>query len=428
MIKTPVPRLVGVTASLRERVRVPSALRYPDFRNYWFGLLASVTGYQMLVMFSLGWLIRNELTGDTRYLGYMSTALAVPAIILGLFGGVFADKLNAKRLLGLAQFATAAVVFALAVMTALDIVTRWHVLVAAFLVGAMQAFDNPTRQSIFPRLVERKALYSAVALNSSVWTGTRIFAPAIAGVIVGQTDISTAIFISAAGFLILSLASQMIRVPHAERARGSVLKEMGAGFAFIRRNRIFSILIGMTFFNSFFGMSYVFLMPAFADEVLEVGPEKIGLLIGAAGIGALVGILISANLGKFRYKGWLLIGGAIVSGAFLILFALTSSSKLYEASLVMLFLADMGMSTYLMMVMTTLQVLVPDQFRGRVMGFYATTWSMIPLGGLLSSQVAYYIGAPVAVAIGGALVVAFALTIAVGSRRVRALGSSGEEV
>ena len=99
MLKAPLPRLIEAAAPLKHRLRVPAALRYPQFRNYWLGLLMAVTGYQMLVLFSLGWLITHELSGDARSLGYMSTAVAVPAILLTLFGGVFADKLNPKHLL-----------------------------------------------------------------------------------------------------------------------------------------------------------------------------------------------------------------------------------------------------------------------------------------------------------------------------------------
>ena len=426
MIKHPLPGLVGVTGPLLERVHVPSALRYPEFRNYWLGLVASVTGYQMLALFSLGWLISNVLTNDARYLGYMSTAIAVPGIGLNLFGGVLADKLNPKRLLGLTQFTTGAVVVGLAAPTMLEVVNEWHVLAAAFLIGSIQAFDNPTRQSIFPRLVERKALPSAIALNSAVWTGTRIFGPLLAGVIIGRVSISAAIFVSAGGFIVLSLVSQTLRPSPVQRATGSVLKEMMTGFLFIRKSHIFSLLIGMTFFNAVFGMSYVFLMPVFADEVLEVGPEKIGWLMGVAGLGALTGIMISANLTRSRHKGWLLIGGAVGFGVFLILFAIASDSKQYGLSMAMLFLADLCMSIYLMMVMTTLHALVPDQYRGRVMGFYSITWSLVALGGLQSSQIAHHIGAPVAVAIGGALVIAFAIGVAVGSRRIRAICAPDE--
>ena len=424
MIKTSLPRLSAASGPLKSRIHVPGALKYPDFRNYWFGMLASVTGYQMLVLFSLGWLIRNELTGDTRYLGYMSTAIAVPAILLNLFGGVLADKLNPKRLMGTTQTVTALIVFGLAMLTVRNVVNEWHVLIAAFLIGAVQALDTPARQSVFPRLIEREALFNAVALNSSVWTGTRIFAPALAGVIVGLADVSIGIFISAAGFLVLGIISHTLRPSQVERARGNVFKGMMEGFSFIKGNPIFSILIGSTFFNAMFGMSYVFLMPAFAEEVLDVGPGKLGLLIGAAGLGALTGILISANLGMVRYKGWLLIGGSAFFGIFLILFGIAANAGQYELSMVALFLGDMGGSIYLMIVITTLQAQVPDQIRGRVMGFYSITWSLIPLGGLQASQVAHYTSAPIAVIIGGALVVAFAIGIALTSRRVRTLGSS----
>ena len=381
-----------------------------------------MTGYQMLVMFGLGWLI-YDITEDARYVGYMTASIAAPAIILNLFGGVFADKLNTKHLLGLTQLTTALVVIGLGILELGDMINRWHVLVSAFLIGAIQAFDTPSRQSIFPRLIDRQALTSAVVLISMVWTGTRIVAPTVAALIIGRAGIATAIFVSASGFLILSLVSQTLRIPPVERARGSVLKEMVAGFLFIKRSSIFSFLIGMTFFNSMFGMSYVFLMPVFANEVLEVGPEKIGLLIGASGTGAFIGIIISANLGRIQQNAWLLIGGAVLFGTSLIVFGIVSHLKLYELSLAVLFVEGMFNALYLMAVITTLQALVPDGFRGRVMGFYAITWSLAPLGGLQSNFVAHYINAPVAVALSGSLVVAFALGVAVVSRSVRSLSA-----
>ena len=427
MARTYLPRLTGAAAPQRDRVHIPGALKYPQFRNYWLGLVASVTGYQMLILFCLGWLITHELDGDARDLGYMTTAIAVPAIGLNLFGGAFADKLEPKRLLGFTQLTTGAIVIALAVVTSLDAVERWHVLVAAFFIGAMQAFDTPTRQSIFPRLLDRRALPAAVALNSSVWTGTRIFAPAIAGVIVGRAEISTAIFVSAAGFIFLALVAQTLAMAPVERARGGVLDEIMVGFRFVRGHRIFLILIGMTFFNSMFGISYVFLMPAFADEVLQIGPEKLGWLMGVAGTGGLTGIILGVILSRKRYKGWVVIGGATFFGIFLILFALASNAGHYGLSMAMLFLADMSISIYLMGVMITLQLLVPDQFRGRVMGFYSMTWSMVPLGGLLSSQIAFHVSPPAAVAVGGALVIALALGVGLRSRQVRSLGDSASQ-
>ena len=202
----------------------------------------------------------------------------------------------------------AVLVAGLAMLVIVGVVTEWHVLAVAFLIGTVQAFDTPSRQSIFPRLIERHALPNAVALNAVVWTGTRIVAPTVAGIFIGQISIAAAIFVSALGFLVLSLVSRTLKLPPVERASGAVLKEMMTGFLFIKGNPIFSFLIGMTFFNSMFGLSYLFLMPVIAKEVLQVGPEKIAWLLGASGLGALAGIYIASNLGKFQHKGWLLIG------------------------------------------------------------------------------------------------------------------------
>ena len=166
MIRTPLPRLVGAAAPLRAYIHLPAAFRYPDYRNYWMGLLLSVIGYQMLVSFSLGWLITVELDKDVRYLSYMGPAIAVPTIVLNLFGGVLADKFDPKRLIGFAQFSSGVVAVVLGLLVLRDIIEPWHVLVAASIKGALQAFDNPGRQSIYPRLIDREALPSAIAMNS----------------------------------------------------------------------------------------------------------------------------------------------------------------------------------------------------------------------------------------------------------------------
>ena len=142
-----------------------------------------------------------------------------------------------------------------------------------------------------------------MVLNSMVWTGTRIIAPALGAMTVDWLDIHTAIFLSAPGFLVLSMVSQTLKLPDLERARGSIAEEMMLGFRFIRSSPIFSFLIGMTFFNSMFGMSYVFLMPEFANQVLEVGSSKIGWLLGASGVGGFTGLILAGNLGWVQQRG-----------------------------------------------------------------------------------------------------------------------------
>ena len=155
---------------------VPPALRYPAFRAYWLGTLASVSGFQMF-QFGQLWLA-YEITGSPLFLGFVGLANAIPAIALNLFGGVFADLFDKRRLIRITQLITAALIILLAVMTMLDAVHIYNLLIIAFFAGAVNAFDQPARQALYPHLIDRKVMLSAVAMNSAIWQGTRIVAPA----------------------------------------------------------------------------------------------------------------------------------------------------------------------------------------------------------------------------------------------------------
>ena len=154
------------TARLRASVSVFEALRYPQYRRFWIGNLASVSGQQAMWVVQ-GWLI-YELTESPIYLGYAGLAGAAPAIVLNLFGGVLADRLDQRRLIVWLQFASGALVLALATLTILDLAQIWHILAVAFLIGALQAFSSPARQSIFPHFLDRRDLMKAISLNSMV--------------------------------------------------------------------------------------------------------------------------------------------------------------------------------------------------------------------------------------------------------------------
>jgi MFS family permease len=404
-------------------VAVPPALRYPAYRAYWIGTLASVSGFQILGFGQL-WLI-HELTGSPLYLGYVGLANALPAIALNLFGGVFADKLDKRRLIIITQVFSFSLIFLLATLTLLKVVEVWHILTIAFVAGAVNAFDQPARQALYPHLIERKVMMSAVALNSSIWQGTRIVAPAVAGLIVAWAGTAAAFYIAGAGFLAMGFVLYRLKVPPIESsARGNAGQNIVEGLSFIRKNSIFSFLIGMTFFNSMFGMAYVILMPVFAVDVFEVGADGQGLLLSAGGMGALITTIWLGSQRTFKHKGLLLIGGATFFGLSLVAFGLTSRFiGSYPLALAILFAAGVFNSTYMVSVMSSLQMMVPDRLRGRVMGFYGMTWNIMPLGGMQAGAIASFIGAPYAVAIGGILVSAFALGPALVNSRVRNLGS-----
>lgn len=405
-------------------LKLPPALRYPKYRAYWLGTLASVGGFQTL-MFAQGWLT-YELTGSPLALGYVSLANAVSAIALNLFGGVFADKLDKRKLIFAAQLMTASLIFALGALTALDLARVWHIIALAFAAGAVNAFDQPARQALYPHLIDRSAMMSAVALNSAIWQGTRIVAPAAAGFIIRFANTETAIFAAGGGFLIMAAVIFALRIPPIESASaGNPMRDLADGLSFIGSNSIFWFLIGMTFFNSFFGMAYIPMMPAFAVDVLEVGAEGQGTLMSAGGVGALAMMAALGAMGSVRRKGLLIIGGGFGFGLTLAAFALTSE-YVGSFTLALALMAAMGVasSAYMITIMGSLQLLTPDNMRGRVMGFYGMTWSIMPIGGFWAGGLAELarVGVPVSVAIGGALVSAFALGPALLNRQVRSVG------
>ena len=173
-------------------------MAYPSYRAYWLGTLASVAGFQML-SFSQFWII-HELTQSPLYLGYVGLANAIPSIALNLFGGVIADRIDRQRLIALTQTVNGTLILVLAVLTAAELVEAWHVIMLAFIAGGVNAFDQPARQALYPGLIERKVMMNAVALNTSIWTGTRVVAPAAAGLIITLAGTATSFLLSSAGF------------------------------------------------------------------------------------------------------------------------------------------------------------------------------------------------------------------------------------
>ena len=411
----------GLEATERGSI-VPPALRYPKYRAYWFGTLASVCGFQML-MFAQGWLT-YQLTGSPLALGFVSLASASASIALNLFGGVFADRLDKRKLIFFCQLATAALIFLLGFLTLFEIVEVWHIVVLAFLSGAVNAFDQPARQALYPHLIERRAMMSAVALNSVVWQGTRIVAPAIAGLIVAQISTAAAIIIAGSGFVVMALVIAALQVPRIESySQSSPLSDLMEGLSFIKGNSIFWFLIGMTFFNSFFGMAYITMMPAIAVDTLKVGADGQGLLMMVGGVGASAVTLLFIWR-DFQNKGLLIIGGGMAFGVAIATFALTSQFiGSYQLALALMVVMGVASSTYMITIMSSLQLLVPDNMRGRVMGFYGMTWSIMPLGGFQAGAIANFVGVPIALAIGGGLVAAFALGPALINRQVRNIGA-----
>ncbi|HXG36501.1 MAG TPA: MFS transporter, partial [Dehalococcoidia bacterium] len=347
-----------------------------------------------------------------------------PAIVLNLVGGVLADKLEQRRLIMLTQSIVAAAVFMLATLTALDRVEMWHVLMVAFTTSAISPLEQPARHSVFPHLLERRDLPQAVALNSVIWQGTRIIAPAIGGLIIAASGPATAFYLCFAGFAIMALTMVGLKVPPMPRSQGRVIDDMKEGINFILHNSVFAFLISMTFFNSFFGMSYLQLLPVFAVDILDVGSAGLGIMMSMGGVGSFLGIFVASALWKNMQRGSLIIMGAALFGGSLAAFAF---SEWFAASLAILFIIGVFNAIYMISIQTSLQTMVPDELRGRVMGIYGMTWNIQPLGVMQAGLIASVFSAPLAVAVGGLAVAGFALGIASTNVRIRQLGVPAAE-
>ena len=413
------PYQTGTQAAPVSRWAMFSALRYRNFAFYWFGQLSSVMGQNMQWV-AQSWLVLY-LTDSPAMLGLAGLASSVPTIVFALVGGAAADRADRQMLLRVTQLAQALLYGLLATIIVMGLVQTWHVMVFAFFAGLIRAFDQPTRQALVPHLIPRHELPNAVALGSSVWQLSRLAGPAIAGMLIAFFDVGVTLYVASIGFLVFVMLLAFIRIEKVagpEPASRGMLNDLFDGLRFIRRNELFYTLIAMTFLDSIFGMSYTVLLPVFARDILDVGSTGYGLLQTTSGVGALGGTLVVVWLSHSGRRGLQALIGAASFGLLIVAFAF---SPWYPLSLALILLMGLANQTYMTTVNTVLQMHLPDELRGRVMGIYGLTYSLVPLGGTVSGTVAEFAGAPVAVAMGGLLVACMAGFVFLRLPRVRNL-------
>lgn len=360
------------------------------------------------------------MTQDPLYLGYLGLAQGVPLVVFQLLGGVLADRTNRLRLLIATQVlttATLAIAFALALP---GLVRVQHLLVLAALINTFRAFDEPTRLALIPQLVDRARLPNAIALGAIPWQAGRMIGPSITGILIaafgGAVGLGLAAVASGAA---LALYSQLqIREGAPARHGQRVLGQLVEGLSYVGHNFVFAGLICLALFNALFGLSYMTLLPIYADWYFQAGSTGYGLLNAAHGAGALVGTLTVATIAhRILRPGPALLVTAAGMGLALMVFAVSPAMGL---ALAMLVLVGFCNTFYLTQVSTFLQQKVPDHLRGRVMSLYSLCWNLLPLGGLLAGVLAAAVDARFAVLLGGAMVAANALLLLT-SRRLRAI-------
>jgi MFS family permease len=385
------------------------AFSYPNYRRFWVATVARVFGLQFRFI-GVGWFVvsRDGLDLSPIWIGIVGLASALPNIVLTVPAGVLADRYEHRWILLLTQTLTSVLSLVLAVGILLDVVDIWLLIGWAVTVGSLSAAGVPALSAIVPRLIDMRAMSSAVALTSSVWNTMRIIGPAAAGVLIAAIGIGEAFFVTAVGFALSAFLVATLRLEPLERHTDAEGGGMLEGLRYILRHRIFLAITGLSFFTSVFGMSYNTLLPIFADDILDVGSEGFGFLETAVGCGGFLGTLAMIKIGASRHAGPTMIGCAAVFGLFIAGF---SASRDLLLSMAFLFCAGFSASMYLNIGMTVLQVLVPNELRGRVMGVWSMTWFLSAVGGLPASALAEWIGPPLTVTIGALSVSAFAMVL-----------------
>jgi MFS family permease len=389
------------------------ALRHRNFQLFFSGQLISLIGTWMQTV-AQSWLV-YRLTGSGLLLGSVGFASQIPVFLVAPLGGITADRGNRQRIVIATQTASMILAFILAALTLTNRVHVWHIFVLAALLGVVNAFDIPGRQSFLVDMVGKEDLMNAIALNSSMFNGARVIGPAVAGVLVARLGEGWCFFANGVSYIAVIVGLMLMRVSAPARASAKTppLEHLIEGFQFVRRTapiRALMILLGVV---SVTGMPYVVLMPIFADKILhrggqefatligshDLGAVRLGILMGAAGVGALLGALTLAMRSGTKGLGrWVAVCCAGF-GVSLILFALSWS---FWLSVILLLPVGYFIMLQMASSNTLIQVMVPDELRGRAMAVYSMMFmGMAPVGALLGGALSDRLGAPLTVAIGG---------------------------
>jgi len=365
-----------------------SALRYRDFKLFFFSQLISLSGTWIQLVAQL-WLVYS-LTKSPFYLGIVAFVANVPILLFSAIGGVIADRFLKRNLLLLTSVLSIAPALLLGILTHLDIITVWQVAVIAAFLGTVNAFDIPARQAFLVEMVGKKSLTNAIALNAAAFHGARMIGPALAGIIITYVGLPACFYLNALSFVavIFALAKMNVTGTMKVHSKGFV-KEFIEGIQFIKSTPEIYRIIFLIFIFSLIGIPYITFLPVFAVEVLQKGPEGFGFLASAAGTGALAAALFIALKGDIEEKNRYLSFSALCFSISLFAFSL---SKVFYFSLVALVFLGWGIVSFMATANGFIQLSVPDNLRGRVMSVYAMVFlGTFPIGnsllGILSDSI-----------------------------------------
>ena len=377
------------------------ALRRRNYRLLFLGQGVSLTGSWMQQL-ALSWLV-YRLTGSALLLGVVAFAGQLPGFVIAPIAGVLADRWNRHRIVVATQALMMLQATAVAVLVIGGWIQVWHLVALATILGVLTGLDIPARQALFLDLVDgdREDLANAIALNSSLFNATRLIGPSLGGFLIARLGEGPVFAINAASYVgvLAALLAMRLGPPITAPAAGSVLVRLREGFRYAFGFQPVRALLLLIAAVSLVGMPYVVLLPVFAEEILGGGARTLGLLMSAAGLGALGGALYLAGRTTVRGLSRVIVLAGFVFGGGLVAF---SFSRSLPVSMALLVVAGAGMMILSASANTVLQTVVAPEMRGRLMSLYTMAFmGMGTFGSLMGGWLASRLGAPTAVALGG---------------------------
>jgi len=377
------------------------ALRHRNYALFFSGQMVSMIGTWM-TRIATSWLV-YKLTGSALLLGVVGFAGQIPSFVLAPFAGVLVDRLSRHRVLVVTQVLAMLQSAGLAALDLTGTIQIWHVIGLAIFQGLINAFDMPARQSFVVEMVtDRNDLPNAIALNSTLINGSRLIGPSIGGVIIAAVGEGWCFAIDALSYLAVIgslLAMTLSTVQPVAKKSQNMLQQLREGFSYVAGFQPIRNILLLLAFVSLVGFPYTVLMPVFANEILHGGPNLLGLLMGASGVGAVMGAAFLAARRSVLGLGRFIPGMAALFGAGLIAF---SFSRLAWLSLLLMVVTGLGFMVQTAVSNTLIQTIVDEDKRGRVMSFYTMAFmGTAPFGSLIAGYVADRIGAPHTLLMGG---------------------------
>jgi predicted MFS family arabinose efflux permease len=414
---------VAVIAALQEEKtddfpRAVRALRNRNFRLFWTGNFLSNIGTWMQNV-AQGWLVLT-LTNSAFWLGVVGFAGSIPFLIFTLFGGVYADRVNKRRLLLVTQTAMMVLAFLLAALTYFRLLNVWGVAAIAFANGVVMAMNAPSYQALVPKLVQREELTNAIALNSAQFNMSRILGPTLGGYAMLLFGVAGNFFLNGLSFVAVLVALLKLRFPEEKLSRHeSVFRSLRSGFAYLNSEPQMRVLMGMTAVVSLLGMPFITFIPYFAKIQLHAGESGLGWLLACSGSGSVVGAVTIAVLGNIRRRGIVVTVAGVM---FFVAIMAFSESHSFALSEILAFFEGFSGILMISCFNVSMQHLSSDAMRGRIMSIYATSFlGLPPLGSLLAGELSRHMATGHVLALMAALATLAFLVVFLSSRPLREL-------